>query len=34
MNTASGRAIAEDRHRYMEEFVTRFLDEWGDERLI
>lgn len=32
MNTASGRAIAEDRHRYMNDFVARFLDEWGDDR--
>ena len=29
MNTVSARTIAEDRHRYMEDFVTRFLDEWG-----
>jgi len=28
MNTASGRRIAEERHRYMEEFVARFLAEW------
>ena len=28
MNTASGRALAEERHRYMEEFVARFLAEW------
>jgi uncharacterized protein len=28
MNTATGRAMAEERHRYMEEFVARFLDEW------
>lgn len=30
MNTVSARAIAEDRHRYMENFVARFLDEWGN----
>ena len=29
MNTASGRAIAEERHRYMEGFVSQFLAEWG-----
>ena len=28
MNTASGRAMAEERHRYMMEFVDRFLHEW------
>ncbi len=30
MNTASGRALAEERHRYMEDFVSQFLREWGD----
>ena len=29
MNTASGRAMAEERHRYMMEFVDRFLHEWN-----
>ena len=29
MNTASGRAIAEERHRYMMEFADRFLHEWN-----
>ena len=29
MHTASGRAIAEERHRYMEDFVRQFLVEWG-----
>jgi uncharacterized protein len=28
MNTASGRAIAERRHRFMEEFLGRFYEEW------
>jgi uncharacterized protein len=28
MNTATGRAIAEERHRFMEEFLRRFFDEW------
>jgi uncharacterized protein len=31
MNTASGRALAQERHQYMEQFVARFLAEWqGD----
>ena len=29
MNTSSGRAVAEERHRYMEEFVRQFLHEWA-----
>ena len=28
MNTETGKALAEQRHRYMEEFVARFLMEW------
>jgi uncharacterized protein len=28
MNTRAARAVAEERHRYMEEFVARFLAEW------
>lgn len=28
MNTPTGRALAEPRHRFMEEFVTQFLMEW------
>ena len=28
INTASARAIAEERHRYMEQYVERFLSEW------
>jgi uncharacterized protein len=28
MNTASGRRLAEKRHRYMEEFLRVFGDEW------
>lgn len=31
MNTSTGRALAEERHQYMEEFVRRFLEEWGTE---
>ncbi len=29
MNTATGRALAEERHKYMEVFVERFLAEWN-----
>jgi uncharacterized protein len=29
MNTATGKELAKSRHRYMEEFVDRFLEEWG-----
>lgn len=29
MNTPTGRAIAEARHRYMEGFVAQFLREWN-----
>ncbi|MFZ2269673.1 MAG: HD domain-containing protein [Azonexus sp.] len=28
MNTSSGRALAEERHRFMESFVAQFLEEW------
>jgi uncharacterized protein len=28
MNTKTGKALAEQRHRYMEEFVAQFLEEW------
>ncbi|HTM68001.1 MAG TPA: HD domain-containing protein [Candidatus Binatia bacterium] len=28
MNTAAGRRIAEERHRYMEDFLLRFDREW------
>lgn len=28
MNTESGKRLAEERHRYMKEFVDRFLSEW------
>jgi uncharacterized protein len=28
MNTASGRKLAEERHQFMESFVSRFLQEW------
>ncbi len=31
MNTATGRMLAEERHQFMEEFVRRFLEEWGAE---
>jgi uncharacterized protein len=28
MNTATGRAIAEKRHQFMEDFLRRFYEEW------
>ena len=28
MNTAAGRRLAESRHRFMEDFLQRFMDEW------
>jgi uncharacterized protein len=28
MNTKAGHKLAEERHRFMEEFVDQFLDEW------
>jgi uncharacterized protein len=31
MNTPSGRALAEPRHRFMEDFVRQFLSEWGND---
>lgn len=31
MNTATGRALAEERHRYMEDFLERFYKEWEGE---
>ena len=31
-NTATGRNIAEGRHKYMEDFLTQFYAEWNGER--
>lgn len=31
MNTVAGRRLAERRHHFMEQFVTRFLAEWNGE---
>ena len=28
LNTDAGRALAEERHRYMEGFLKRFAEEW------
>jgi uncharacterized protein len=28
MNTATGRAIAEERHRFMEDYLRRYFEEW------
>ena len=32
MKTKTGHRIAEDRHKYMEEFLDQFLAEWNGER--
>lgn len=32
MNTASGKAIAAERHRYMEGFLSQFYAEWDGEK--
>ena len=32
MNTASGKAIAVERHRYMEGFLSQFYAEWDGEK--
>ena len=29
MNTPTGRTLAEPRHRFMEDFVAQFLEEWN-----
>lgn len=29
MNTATARRIAEERHRFLEEFIERFMNEWN-----
>ena len=28
MNTATGRAMAEERHRFMADYLRRFYEEW------
>lgn len=32
MNTAAGRSIAEQRHQFMEEFLSQFYKEWEGSR--
>lgn len=32
MNTKAGRKIAEERHRYMEQFLEQFYAEWNGEK--
>ncbi len=32
MHTKTGRRIATDRHRYMEDFLTQFYAEWNGEK--
>ncbi|MCK0472599.1 HD domain-containing protein [Halalkalibacter sp. APA_J-10(15)] len=31
MNTNEGRRRAEERHQYMQQFLSQFYDEWGNE---
>jgi len=31
MNTETGRLMAEDRHRFMEDYLKQFFKEWGPE---
>lgn len=31
MNTELGKQIAQDRHEFIEEYLQRFLAEWGGE---
>jgi uncharacterized protein len=32
MNTESGKRIAEERHEFMENFLTQFYNEWKGEK--
>lgn len=32
MNTKTGRLLAEERHLYMEQFLTQFYNEWNGEK--
>lgn len=32
MNTAAGKKLAEDRHRFMENFLQQFYEEWNGEK--
>ena len=32
MNTQTGKQIAQDRHRYMEDFLEQFYDEWEGKK--
>jgi uncharacterized protein len=32
MNTATGKQIAQERHRYMEGFLAQFYAEWEGEK--
>lgn len=34
MNTSSGKAIAEERHRFLEKFLQQFYKEWNGESEI
>jgi uncharacterized protein len=32
MNTKAGKKIAQERHKYMENFLSQFYAEWEGER--
>jgi uncharacterized protein len=32
MNTTTGKQIAQDRHRYMEDFLEQFYAEWEGKK--
>jgi uncharacterized protein len=32
MNTETGKQIAQERHRYMEGFLSQFYAEWDGEK--
>ncbi len=32
MNTKTGKALAQGRHKYMEQFLEEFYGEWEGER--
>lgn len=34
MNTATGKAMAQERHRFMEDFLRRFYEEWEGGHFI
>ena len=32
MNTDTAKIIAQERHKYLEDFLQEFLDEWNGEK--